>query len=452
MIESTGLTLATTNSLDELCHTLRQYQATLSKDLPHDEQDAWARFPFREVMNAFHAIGKHFVPTVLLDELEQVQQALRVASDGEQGPLGQRLDLFLSTLLDKHQDRYDYLSYTGIKLLIDSFPSKLSEYSSCRSIRVQHLLLLLADVALYECRTLLGQETRFPDQLTSLRNRKLRVFNSLKAIDTYRRFTEQPVWSSSLASITDEWAATVRLDQPFPNALGERTVTALESLLAQGDAEFRQLIDLTILPVWTIHDEYLFLRILQIFEMMFNVAIRGFEVGQQALLDRTPAVAVPVIDDLTDFFAASNAIFRVMTTITKENFSTFRVYTDGASAIQSEQYKQIEAMAAHPMRARLNSAAFTSTPAIKKAYETKAFAVFQDLIAAYEEPDEALSGLCASLGGFDRAFVSWKKMHYQIAVKMLGAQRGTGNTPGTPYLKQYMSAPLFPFLSPSNNS
>jgi tryptophan 2,3-dioxygenase len=150
---------------------------------------------------------------------------------------------------------------------------------------------------------------------------------------------------------------------------------------------------------------------------------------------------------LNTLFQCNSALFRILTSMPRETFALFRAYTDGASAIQSEQYKLIEALAARPSPSRLYSAAFASVPGVKKIYEQGKLLHFEDLLPSYADWENAdFLELIQSMVQFDASFVQWKKVHTNIAVKVLGSQSGTGYTQGTPYLKANADARLFPFL------
>ena len=44
---------------------------------------------------------------------------------------------------------------------------------------------------------------------------------------------------------------------------------------------------------------------------------------------------------------------------------------------------------------------------------------------------------------FAAKMVRWRQSHYGIAMTMLGMEKGTGNTKGTPYLKEVRKIPIF---------
>ena len=141
-------------------------------------------------------------------------------------------------------------------------------------------------------------------------------------------------------------------------------------------------------------------------------------------------------------------LFRIVATLRAESFHDFREYTDGASAIQSEQYKRFEAACGTPDRERLDSPAFASVPDVRDAVESG-----QDTLTAARH---GAAGGGAEREALDRAMASledshqrWKSAHRGLAVRMLGDAMGSGHTAGVPYLQRCLSNRLFSGLEAS---
>ncbi|MFJ3172969.1 hypothetical protein ACIPJK_19625 [Streptomyces roseus] len=129
-----------------------------------------------------------------------------------------------------------------------------------------------------------------------------------------------------------------------------------------------------------------------------------------------------------------------------ESFRTFREFTDGASAIQSRNYKLVESLCRVPDQDRLDSPAYRSTPEVRMR-----------ILAGQPTLDEACSAaladdrfgaqdrelLTTAMLGFAGALRRWRQTHYRIAVRMLGTRSGTGSTEGTPYLSSVRKIPVF---------
>ena len=78
-------------------------------------------------------------------------------------------------------------------------------------------------------------------------------------------------------------------------------------------------------------------------------------------------------------FAKAALLFRVVATMRVAAFHTFREFTQGASAIQSEAYKRFEIACGRPLTERLGSDAFGNVPAVRG----EVLAGADDLSSAY---------------------------------------------------------------------
>ena len=138
-------------------------------------------------------------------------------------------------------------------------------------------------------------------------------------------------------------------------------------------------------------------------------------------------------------------VWSLVATMQPEAFLRFREYTDGASAIQSRNYKRLESLCRRPDADRLDSPAYRSVPEIRAR-----------VIAGQPTIDEALrrrshraagpdehTAVAAAMDSFEAAILKWRKTHCSIAVRMLGERRGTGDTEGVPYLEQARDIPVF---------
>ena len=132
-----------------------------------------------------------------------------------------------------------------------------------------------------------------------------------------------------------------------------------------------------------------------------------------------------------------------------EAFQSFRVFTEGASAIQSRNYKLVESLCRQPDPSRLDSPAYRSVPEVR-----------QRVLAGQETLDGALAAAraagCLNSGDVNdieqamrelaATLLRWRRTHFRLAVRMLGERTGTGYTEGSPYLKAAQSIPVFPSL------
>lgn len=432
------------NSIDEVIMKLQSYRLVLSRNSYSTEKSLYDTFPLYQVLEQYQRVGKHFVDEKILHELDAIKSLLDTLP-GEEFTT-RILRLFLAMSLDKYGAYYNYTTYIGADLLDIPFDNSSMSFDEYMQARITQLILFLCDVALFECRTLLQREERLAEHLTPLPNRKRRLFNLLRGMQVYEDLAgglDLPAeFHSAVASYPPDEAAT---DMPYLLSL----TCLLERISGQVPVYLRTICDLTMEPVWIVHDEYMFIRILQCFEMIFSIIVKGFFVCQERMQEQKFTYCAAIMNRLTVLCQRNPALFRILTSMPRETFSLFRVYTDGASAIQSKQYKLIEALAARPSPARLQSVAFASVPEVKRQCEQGELLHFEDLLQSRATwGHTAFSDFLQSMVQFDQYFVQWKKAHANIAVKMLGAQPGTGYTVGTPYLRAHADVRLFPFLPP----
>ena len=129
-----------------------------------------------------------------------------------------------------------------------------------------------------------------------------------------------------------------------------------------------------------------------------------------------------------------------------EAFQTFREFTEGASAIQSRNYKLVESLCRQPDPARLDSAAYLSVPEVRQrvlAGQVTLDEAFQAARAAGRLSAGDVDDLEQAMRRFAATLLRWRRTHYGIAVRMLGERTGTGYTEGAPYLKAVQAIPVF---------
>ena len=196
------------------------------------------------------------------------------------------------------------------------------------------------------------------------------------------------------------------------------------------DAEAERVRRLTVLPVSLVHDEYMFIRMLQCYEATFAfIAVKLRE-----------AIDAPETRGGGDRARPSRRCSRRgrcgrwWRRCGAEHFLEFREFTDGASAIQSRNYKLVESLCARPSEARLDSPAYRSVPEVRER-----------VLAGQPSLDDAEHDAAAraAMDGFESALAHWRNSHYKLAMKMLGERRGTGYTEGVPYLNDVRALPVF---------
>jgi len=386
------------------------------------------RFPYDAVIGEYRRVGKHFVPEDLLAALARARDAVEHLADPYHGSA--LLHRFLQTALDKWDDRYDYPTYTALAVLpmpsVDDPPEQLP-YALPRRDRL--VVQLIADLLGFELATADGRTDLLPEMRpdSGITSKRYRLARRVAAPALRRLGLAGEVTSSDPDQAARELCAAV---QPEMSALD------------------RRILQLSMLPVYVAHDEYMFIRVLQLFEITFAllaVELRGAVYALAAHEDCTTAIRC--IDVAATLLRESAPLFSLAATMQVEAFRTFREFTDGASAIQSRNYKILESLCRKPDADRLASAAFLSVPEVRDRVLAGNFTLEEAYQAGCDsgyltgaERDE----LTAAMGRFAATMRRWRRTHYSLAVRMLGGQKpGTGATDGTAYLKSVREIPVF---------
>ncbi|CAL9338617.1 tryptophan 2,3-dioxygenase family protein [Streptomyces sp. enrichment culture] len=347
--------------------------------------------------------GKHFLPQPFLHELCEIRR--RHATDGR--PF---LQAFLDCLLDKHEGRYWNRTYLSLPLL------ELLLKEPAHSLGPNRLAtLLIADVVRHETQTSAVDQVSDADPPEPAVVRK-RLRHALRFVD--------------------------------PGLLAPSRRTDVSDLLPRPPAtQAGGWFDVTVQPVYVLHDEYFFIRVLQAHEMLFTAITEDIRKTIAALREKGPVEAAGHMDRATSLFDRAAALFRIVATMRPAHFLTFRQFTQGASALQSEQYKRFEILCGVPPAPRLRSAAFTSVPAVRAEAEAPGHdtvvRAWLDLRQAGRFAEAEWHVLDAALNRLEATHHRWKSTHRSLAARMLGSARGSGHTDGVPYLTQCLDNRLF---------
>ncbi|GAB2691681.1 tryptophan 2,3-dioxygenase [Kitasatospora kifunensis] len=396
------------------------------------ELDDWLRhfdpelFPYDSVIGAFHRVGKHFVDKELLADLAQARSTL--PEDGTAQGAGRVLAAFLDTALDKWDGRYDYRTYLSLGVLPlpdGQEPAAIEPAGHQRDLLVAQLIAdaLRQELAAAEGDTDLFPEMRPPADLTA---KRLRL--GVRAVTPAMRRLGLPVADPAEGP---EEAARQLWRQAAAAALPEELQT----------------LRLSILPVYVSHDEYMFLRILQAFEVSFALLSVLLRQAVAELAGAGAARCAWLVGQADEALREAASLFPLLATMQVGSFRTFRLYTEGASAIQSRNYKMVESLCRVPDGPRLDSAAYLAVPEVREQVLTGRAGLAETLRAAQADglitaPDR--ERLDEALAAFSATLLQWRQTHYRMAVRMLGEGRtGTGYTEGTPYLSSVRDIPVF---------
>ncbi|WP_433709814.1 tryptophan 2,3-dioxygenase [Nocardia sp. CA-084685] len=393
------------------------------------------QFPYDAVLRRYHSVGKHFVPTDTLELLDQARAILPRL--GGPWPPVRVLSAFLDSALDKLDNRYDYPTYLALRLLelpvIDD-PIELALFAQSRCDR--RTVQLLADVLAFELAAMQGRTTVLPTMRPPRDMVDKRIRHGLRAI--------QPA------------LARLALDRGLTD---DRAVNRAQqvSALVHADMSFaeRRVVELSILPVYTMHDEYLFIRVLQTFETTFTLLAMHLRGAVAALAAGEVSRAVYFISNSTTALREAAPLFSMLATMQVESFRTFRQFTEGASAIQSRSYKLVESLCRRPDAERVDSPAYHSVPEVRGRVLAGQECTLDDAYAGARRSGDIagseLERLAEVMASFSAALLRWRTTHYRLAVRMLGGASGTGYTEGTPYLAASRTTPVFTTVEPVSN-
>jgi tryptophan 2,3-dioxygenase len=391
-------------------------------------------FPYDAVVEEFHRVGKHFVATTLLEVLADVRAAL---PDMRGSATSVRLlDRFLNTALDKWDGRYANPTFLGLSLLPLPAVDELNHDVAATERQYDRLFVqLIADASRFEIAAADGATELLPRMRPEARTTAKRCRLALQVAGPAAR----RLGLSDGADVEDPIAGARRL---WANV-------AADISLAE-----RRTLQLTMLPVSLIHDEYQFIRALQSFEATFALVAVELQAAIRALSNGRADLALPRLEAAEMRLHEAAPLFSLVATMQVEAFHMFREFTEGASAIQSRNYKLAESLCRQPDAARLDSAAYLSVPEVRErvlAGQATMDEAFQAARASHLSAGD-IDNLEQAMRRFAATLLRWRRTHYGIAVRMLGERTGTGYTEGSPYLKEVQTIPVFLSLADADDA
>ena len=367
----------------------------------------------RLVTHEVRGVGQHFLTVDRLDRLATVRDRHRGRDP--------YLDAFLECILDKHEGRFwnrTYLSLPLLEVILDEHPLLPAGIAA----------LLAADIVRHELCAAHRMTDVSPLGRPEPRTLRTRLRHSLRFMTAHFGSAESEGLLAAIANEPEADLPTLLLQLPI-----DRIAVAGEWL------------ELTVQPTSTVHDEYFFMRVLQAHEMAFAGMNWRMRDAVAALRGDQLDAAARLLEQVVTFMDRNASLFRIVATMRYEAFHTFREFTDGASAIQSEQYKRFEGLCGLPPAARLESPAFESVPAVRAevgAGQDTMTDAFRDARAADRHPEQ-LTAIAALLRALEDSHRRWKSTHVTLATRMLGDARGSGHTTGVGYLREWVDHRLF---------
>lgn len=386
-------------------------------------------FPYDTVMSTYLNVGKHFVPKQVLESLMRARASVAAAFGSAQERT--LLSTFLDVALDKSDGTYEYGSYIGLPLLPMPCAARQTGARACDE-RDLLLVRLMSDLFQFESDAQGGSTELLPQLRPDSGTVSKRFHLGLRVV--------RPV--------LDRLGFT-----PISTEQSDQQLAADISAFVQQSVSLtmRRRLQLSMMPVYTAHDEYLFIRVLQMFEVTFAALAVQLTSTIELIGEGDIDGAVSCLSAASSLLEESVPLFSLLATMQVESFRTFRDFTEGASAIQSRAYKMVESLCRNPDPDRLHSTAYESVPEVRDAVIAGRLTV-EDAIARNGESGALSSSdlyrLCDAAAAFGESVMRWKRVHFSIAVRMLGQSSGTGATEGTPYLERVRSVPVFTQTAP----
>ena len=224
------------------------------------------------------------------------------------------------------------------------------------------------------------------------------------------------------------------------------------------------------------HDETLFIIIHQTYELWFKQLLHEFEKIKQDFSAGDLFGAIHTFKRVRTIMKVLVAQVDILETMTPSSFSSFRDRLETASGFQSVQFREIEFALGYK---RASTVAYLKPdfPGYdrlqKLLHERSVVDHFYDFLAIRtaqipaelenrdltqpNQPDERVqkeilrlykdspecSILFELMTDFDEGLQEWRYRHIKLVERTIGAKKGTGGSPGVPFLKESLFKPVF---------
>lgn len=227
------------------------------------------------------------------------------------------------------------------------------------------------------------------------------------------------------------------------------------------------------------HDEMLFIVIHQTYELWFKELLHEFEKIKRDFSDGDLFGAIHSFKRVRTIMKVLVAQIDILETMTPSSFSSFRDRLETASGFQSIQFREIEFVLGYkrdstlkyvkpdfPGADRLQKRIaertvidhfydFLETRGAKIPTELKQRdlekpnqpneQVQREILRLYKDSPE-ISILFELMTDFDEGLQEWRYRHIKLVERTIGAKKGTGGSPGVPFLKESLFKQVFPDL------
>src|SRR5919197_160789 len=224
------------------------------------------------------------------------------------------------------------------------------------------------------------------------------------------------------------------------------------------------------------HDEMLFIIIHQTYELWFKELLHEFEKIKNDFSGADLFGAIHSFKRVRTIMKVLVAQIDILETMTPSSFSSFRDRLETASGFQSVQFREIEFALGYKrastidylqpdypgydrLQERLHERtvidhfyAFLETRGATIPSDLKNRDVTQPNEANQQVQEEILrlyknapecSILFELMTDFDEGLQEWRYRHIKLVERTIGAKKGTGGSPGVPFLKESLFKPVF---------
>jgi tryptophan 2,3-dioxygenase len=224
------------------------------------------------------------------------------------------------------------------------------------------------------------------------------------------------------------------------------------------------------------HDEMLFIIIHQTYELWFKQLLHEFEKIKRDFSAGDLFGAIHTFKRTRTIMKVLVAQVDILETMTPSSFSSFRDRLETASGFQSVQFREIEFVLGYKREStvRYLKPDFPGYDRLQQLLgERSVVDHFYDFLATRgaqipadlkdrdvtkpNEPDERVqeqilqlyknspecSILFELMTDFDEGLQEWRYRHIKLVERTIGAKKGTGGSPGVPFLKESLFKPVF---------
>ncbi|MEP6937719.1 MAG: tryptophan 2,3-dioxygenase family protein [Chthoniobacterales bacterium] len=224
------------------------------------------------------------------------------------------------------------------------------------------------------------------------------------------------------------------------------------------------------------HDEMLFIIIHQTYELWFKQLLHEFEKVRNDFSAGDLFSAIHSFKRARTIMKTLVGQIDILETMTPSSFSSFRDRLETASGFQSVQFRELEFLLGYKRASALAHVKpdFPGADRLQKRIaERTVIDHFYDFLATRgaqipeelrnrdisqpNEPNEQVqreilrlyerspdvSILLELMTDFDEGLQEWRYRHIKLVERTIGAKKGTGGSPGVPFLKESLFNPIF---------